>query len=246
MTGITGKKSCLIVIPVYNEEETLVEVAESVISVAAGFADILFVNDGSTDGSPRLLEDLHSESPFLLVHNRRENRGYGATLTEGFDVALQNGYEYVLTMDCDRQHNPDDIIKFKNADSSADIVSGSRYLEDSRDVGVAAPVDRVEINTRITRKLNRRYGWNLTDAFCGYKRYRTSALKEHGFTESGYAFPMEFWALARGRNLKISELAVNRIYVTDDRSFGIDLDKKKKRYKYYLRAWQIANSKYSV
>ena len=51
---------------------------------------------------------------------------------------------------------------------------------------------------------------------------------------------MEFWAYTKKNNLTLAEIAVDKIYITDDRSFGEDLDKKRKRYKYYLEAWRNA------
>lgn len=238
-------KKFLIIIPVFNEAETLYEVALRTIKHASTSADIYFINDGSTDSSPAILDRLASEFSEISVLHKHKNEGYGSSLISGFEIAAGKKYEFAVTMDCDEQHQPDDLKRFFEFDHTIDIVSGSRYHKDSSSSGIIPPVDRVEINRRITKKLNQVYHYELTDSFCGYKRYRTEKLKKGNFKEYGYAFPMEFWAYAHRYQLSISELAVDKIYITDDRSFGEDLDKKRKRYAYYLNAWKRAHYKYN-
>ena len=107
--------------------------------------------------------------------------------------------------------------------NGVDIVSGSRYLQqfagDSR-----PPADRQRINRQITDELNRRLGLDLTDAFCGFKAYRVSALRTLRLTETGYAMPIELWVQAVAAGLTIIELPVPLIYLDESRSFGGELD----------------------
>ncbi|MCB1177916.1 MAG: glycosyltransferase family 2 protein [Leptospiraceae bacterium] len=239
------KKEFLIIIPVYNEKEALRDVTISTIKESQDFADILFVNDGSTDGSAEVINQLQDDFPDLKAIHKIKNEGYGASLISGFKYGEYFGYNYLITMDCDNQHQPKDLRKFKNFDRNVDLVSGSRYLKESKAQGIKAPKDRVEINQRITCLLNSSYNWNLTDSFCGYKRYKTSSFKDANFTETGYASPLELWSYAYSKNLNIKEIPVDKIYVNEDRSFGIDLDKKRRRYKYYLKTWKESHKKYS-
>lgn len=225
--------SCVLAIPVYNEEKNLPEVVRQTIDHASLFSRILLINDGSSDNSGRVIDELCREHPALKAIHHKENRGYGYAMAEAFRSGSDAGAEFVITMDCDRQHRPEDLERFLAVSSTVDVVSGSRYLADSRREG-SAPEDRVEINTRITRKLNRLYGWHLTDSFCGFKRYKVKPLVGVRFEETGYAFPLEFWAFAAKRHLQIEEIPVSRIYTTDDRTFGEDLDRKRRRYRYYL------------
>lgn len=237
-------KKFLVIIPVYNEENAINEVARKTVTNCKDFADIVFINDGSSDNSTGILNNLKTIYPFLEVIHKSKNEGYGSSLITGFNLGIQKKYEFMITMDCDDQHQPEDLLRFYNFDSKIDVVSGSRYMPGSNSSGIPAPKDRVEINQRITLNLNDKYSMSLTDSFCGYKRYRTERIKNHDFSELGYAFPMEFWAYSCKKRLAIQEIPVNRIYVTDDRSFGEDLDKKRKRYKYYLKAWQKAHTRY--
>ena len=104
-----------------------------------------------------------------------------------------------------------------------DIVSGSRYLR--RFPGDSDPPEvRRRINQTITEELNRRLGLNLTDAFCGFKVYRVSALAKIELSETGYAMPLELWAQAARLGLRIVELPVPLIYLDEKRSFGGALD----------------------
>lgn len=236
-------KEFLVIIPVYNEKSTVYDVANRTLSVCSEFAEILFVNDGSTDGTDFELNKIKKEHPEVYVYHKERNSGYGSSLIYGFEFGIEKDYPFLITMDCDEQHQPKDLVRFANYNKKIDIVSGSRYAPKSKSIGIIPPEDRVEINRRITTAINKKYTWYITDAFCGYKRYTTSKLKDYTFTEYGYAFPMEFWAYAKKNNLSLSEIAVDKIYITDDRSFGEDLDKKRKRYKYYLEAWRNAERK---
>ena len=234
----------LIIIPVFNEAEIIEKVAEATQLHSSSFADILFINDGSTDGSAEILNLLPEKSERIHVVNKILNEGYGSSLITGFNYALKNSYDYCIIMDCDDQHQPTDLPRFYDIDKSIDLVSGSRYLPESKQMGITPPGDRVEINRRITYLINKYYKLNLTDSFCGFKRYKLSAFKNHTFSVKGYASPLELWSYVYHNHLSLTELAVDRIYITDDRSFGDDLDKKRKRYHYYLKIWNYSHKKY--
>jgi dolichol-phosphate mannosyltransferase len=145
---------------------------------------------------------------------------------------LAHGYEVLATIDCDGQHTPQRIPHFVAATADADIVSGSRYLE-RFDGDSLPPADRRRINQQVTAELNRRLGLNLTDAFCGFKAYRASALETLDIKEPGYAMPLELWVQAAHAKLKIIELPVPLIYLEEERSFGGSLDDARTRLEYY-------------
>ena len=145
--------------------------------------------------------------------------------TLAFRFALSGGYEVLVTIDCDGQHEPALIPHFIRTcmEREADIVSGSRYLRrfagDSR-----PPEERRRINATITRELNDRLGLQLTDAFCGFKAYRVPALAKFDITETGYAMPLELWVQAAVLGLTIVEMPVPLVYLEESRSFGGALD----------------------
>lgn len=226
----------LTALPVYNETKHVTPVLDEVVKHAA---DVLVVDDGSTDGTRELLAQRNDIS--VLVHE--ENQGYGAALRTAFEYAIMMRYDVIVTIDCDGQHEPQRIQQLVNQSRYADIVSGSRYL-DRQQSTENVPTDRRKINQQITAELNERLGLKLTDAFCGFKAYRTSALAELELTESGYAMPLELWVQAARRGLSISETSVPLIYLEEKRSFGGALDSSDTRLKYYRQVIDCAMKRF--
>lgn len=206
----------LTALPVYNEVTHVMEVLDQALRYSH---DVLVVDDGSTDGTSALLA---TRSDIRVLSHPR-NLGYGMALRSAFDYALREGYDVLVTIDCDGQHEPRLIPEFVEACQDADIVSGSRYLE--RFPGDSLPPeDRRRINLQITEELNRRLGLNLTDSFCGFKAYQVPILAKFDLTETGYAMPLELWVQAAALGLKIVELPVPLVYLEEERSFGGALD----------------------
>jgi glycosyltransferase involved in cell wall biosynthesis len=142
------------------------------------------------------------------------------------------GYDGLVTLDCDGQHEPQRIPRFIEAAKSVDIVSGSRYLK-QYEGDSQPPQQRLFINRRITAQLNERLGLKLTDAFCGFKAYRSEALRKLQITDTGYAMPLQLWVEAAAAGLSIMEIPVPLIYLDLDRSFGGSLDDAETRLRYY-------------
>ncbi|MDZ4659390.1 MAG: glycosyltransferase family 2 protein [Bythopirellula sp.] len=215
----------LTALPVFNEVGHVTEVLDEVVKYAA---DVLVVDDGSTDGTRELLSQRSDVK--VLLHDK--NLGYGGALKTAFDYALAHHYELVVTIDCDGQHEPQRICDLAAACRHFDIASGSRYLEAPASTE-QVPSDRLSINRTITNELNERLGLNLTDAFCGFKAYRTTALAKLKLSETGYAMPLELWVQAAWHALRIAEVSVPLIYLDEKRSFGGALDAADLRLKYY-------------
>ena len=217
----------LVAIPVFNEAQTLLTVIRHVQSYAR---DILVVDDGSTDATPELLR---AEKGISRIRHL-DNRGYGQSLIDAFRFATARDYDWLITMDCDEQHEPDRIPEFVRATErdDVDIISGSRYLRRLSGNSMP-PLDRRAINQRVTDLLNEALGLQITDAFCGFKAYRVSALERLDLTVPGYAMPLQFWVQAARRGLRIRELPVRLIYNDPNRYFGGSLDNPDTRLLYY-------------
>ena len=226
----------LTAIPVYNEERHLVDVLREVRRYAT---DILIIDDGSTDGTPRLLA---AESDIRVVTHVK-NSGYGAALISAFNYAIQHGFDVLVTTDCDGQHEPARIPVLVEAIHDVDIVSGSRYLRTFRE-NSEAPRERMEINGVITAEMNERFGLNLTDTFCGFKAYRVSALKKLRITEKSWGMPLQLWVQAVRLKLQIKEVGVPRIYLDPKRAFGGVLNDAGERLAYYRRVIDSATKDY--
>lgn len=215
----------LTALPVFNEVRHVDRVLNE---VRRHSRETLVIDDGSTDGTSEKLEarkDIH-----LIRHG--ENQGYGAALISAFQFAMDHNYSCVVTVDSDGQHEPKRIPRFVAACRGVDIVSGSRYLKKYENDS-APPAQRMFINQLVTAELNRRLGFQLTDAFCGFKAYRVDALRQLDLAEPGYAMPLELWVQAAYRNFRVIEAPVPLIYLDERRSFGGILDDAATRLEYY-------------
>jgi dolichol-phosphate mannosyltransferase len=224
----------LTAIPVYNEAAHVRAVLAEVRKYSP---DILVVDDGSTDGTSDLLD----AEPGVQRITHPANRGYGAAVATAFRYAVERGYDLLVTMDCDGQHEPARIPVLLEALDDCDIVSGSRYLRDFRQ-DTPAPTDRRFINATVTREINARYGLNLTDAFCGFKAYRADALAKLRITEAGWGMPLQLWVQAARLGLRVKEIGVPRLYLDPSRAFGGMLNDPDQRLAYYRQVLRAAES----
>ncbi|EMI18267.1 dolichyl-phosphate mannose synthase [Rhodopirellula maiorica SM1] len=222
---MTKRERWLVAIPVYNEVDTVSEILDQVGHYAS---DVLVVDDGSSDGTAEVLRGRTD----VNVVRHPENQGYGAALRSAFAYTIDHGFDGVVTLDCDGQHQPKRIPRFIEAAAAADIVSGSRYLK-QYEGDDEPPAERMFINRRITGELNHRLGFNLTDAFCGFKAYRTSGIRQLRITDNGYAMPLQLWVEAAAAGLRVIEIPVPLIYLDLSRSFGGSLDHAETRLNYY-------------
>jgi dolichol-phosphate mannosyltransferase len=223
----------LTAIPVFNEEAYLLPVLTEIRRHAPG--DVLVVDDGSSDRTPEILRTI--EGVRAIRHDA--NRGYGAALATAFAATIEGGYDGLVTLDCDGQHEPARIAEVAAPLAEYDVVSGSRYLK-VFDPTQHPPEARRKINVEVTRWLNECLHLGLTDAFCGFKAYRTSALRQLEVTDFGYAMPLEIWAQVAAKGLTVTEVAVPLIYLDESRAFGGALDDAEYRLKHYRKVFRDA------
>lgn len=224
----------LTALPVYNEEKYLDEVLPQVASYAQ---DVLVVDDGSTDRTPEIL----GRHKTIRTIRHPQNRGYGAGLVTAFEATIKGGYDALITIDCDGQHEPHMIPEMiqRLIDTGVDIVSGSRYLEVSESTP-PPPEDRRRINMTVLGWLGQELGLRMTDGFCGFKAYRARILSDFKIVDLGYAMPLEVWVQAVEHRMKIVEMAVPLIYLDETRSFGGSLDNSEFRLIHYRHVFDAA------
>ena len=215
----------LIALPAYNEKK---DIGYIISQIKKYNLDVLVVDDGSTDGTQRQLTEIDNIK--TIIH--KDNLGYGHTIIDAFKYGVSNGYDCIITMDCDGQHIPDEIPIFLAQIPNYDIVSGSRYLTPNR-LNQKIPPDRYAINIEITQILNRTTNLNLTDSFCGFKAYKANALKKMNLTENGYGMPLQLWIQAWKLGLVIKEIPVKLIYNDVSKRFKGGLDNPVIRLRYY-------------
>jgi dolichol-phosphate mannosyltransferase len=158
-----------VVIPLHNEESNLEPLRDRLVAVLGALglpAEILLVDDGSTDGGPALLRKFTAEDPRIRTLRLEERCGQSAALDAGFHAAR---YATVVTMDADLQNDPEDIPAVLAAMKDADVVCGVRV--NRHDTWVRKVSSRIANRTRdwIT-------GDHITDTGCSLKAYRTSFL----------------------------------------------------------------------
>jgi glycosyltransferase involved in cell wall biosynthesis len=190
-----------VVIPVYNEEENikpLYEQLKEVLDKLEYEYEIIFVNDGSTDGSEKILDELARKDPTVKVIHFRRNFGQTAAMSAGFRYATG---DVIVTMDGDLQNDPADIPKLlKKIEEGYDLVSGWR--KDRKD-----PYWTRVFPSKVANKLiSVVTGVNLHDYGCSLKAYRREVIKDlHLYGEQHRFIP----ALASEFGCKITEIPVN-------------------------------------
>lgn len=220
-----------ILLPVYNEAPTLERVVKKLSDFAE--ADVVVVDDGSTDATPSILERLKVAA--IIRHDK--NLGYGQTLMDAFRFVIDHGYGSCVTLDADEQHEPAFIPRFLEDLTRFDIVSGSRYLNPLLATDHPPP-ERLEVNEIITAKLKHLTGYNLTDSFCGFKGYRVDGLKKLRLTETNYGFPLQLWLQAAKVGLTVVECAVPLIYKDHTRNFNNRFNTRDERLNHYLEVME--------
>lgn len=220
----------LTALPVHNEAAHVVPVLAEVRRYSE---DVLVVDDGSVDQTPELL----SRELDVRTVTHETNLGYGAALRTAFEYALENDYDVLVTIDCDGQHQPKLIpelaaVVHAGAEPS-NLISGSRYLK-KFEGDSEPPAERRAVNMEITKWLNCQFGWNLTDAFCGFKAYHVPSLAKLKITELGYAMPLQVWVQIAALGWRIEEFPVPLLYLDEKRSFGGSLDDSRRRRAYYF------------
>ena len=221
----------LIAVPVYNEEQYVSQVMRAIREYAD---EVLVIDDGSTDDTPCLLA---KEDVSVIRH--RTNLGYGRSIRDAFRWSACYDYDWLITMDCDEQHEPASLPRFYEAIArdDADIISGSRYL-DPELAADAPPPDRRKINATITGWVNDQLGLCITDAFCGFKAYRVSTLKQQKLDVDGYAIPLQQWVQVAAAGLRVKEVPIRLIYNDPNRSFGGPLDDPDERLLHYRQVFE--------
>ncbi|MBU3702678.1 MAG: polyprenol monophosphomannose synthase [Acidimicrobiia bacterium] len=183
----------LIVLPTYNEAENIVEVLER-IAEATPAADVLVVDDGSPDGTADLAEAWGADNGGRVsVLRRGAKAGLGSAYRAGFAHGLANGYDALVEMDSDLQHDPAALPSLLSAvDAGADLAIGSRYVPGGHIPDW--PRHREWLSRGGNRYASIVLGLQVRDATAGFRCYAASMLDrldlEH-ITADGYGFQIE-------------------------------------------------------
>ncbi len=187
-----------VVIPVFNEEGALPELYQRVraqFTLLALRAELIFIDDGSTDSSRAIIKQFAAEDPDCRLIAFRRNCGKAAALQLGFQAARG---QYVLTMDADLQDDPAEIPRFLEALQRVDLVSGWKATRHD-------PLGKTLPSKIFNATVRRATGVKLHDMNCGFKGYRREVLQEVTLYGELHRF---IPALAAARGFTIEELIV--------------------------------------
>jgi dolichol-phosphate mannosyltransferase len=195
----------LVIIPTYNEKENAEKIIRKVLSLPYQF-DLLIIDDGSPDGTAQIVKGLQAEfTGRLHIEERQGKLGLGTAYIHGFKWALGKSYEYIFEMDADFSHNPDDLLRLREACvNGADVAIGSRYVKGVNVVNW--PMGRVLMSYFASMYVRIITRINIQDATAGFKCYRRKVLETIPMEKIkfvGYAFQIEmkFTAIKYGFNV---------------------------------------------
>jgi dolichol-phosphate mannosyltransferase len=226
----------LVVVPTYNEEENVRGIINAVLNVSDNLG-ILIVDDNSPDGTGDIAETLADGNDRIHVIHREKKMGLGSAYIAGFKWVLNNTQvKYILEMDADFSHNPEDILRFLNEIRNNDLVIGSRYLKGITVVNW--PLRRLILSYGANIYTKIITGLPLTDSTGGFKCFRREVLQEMPLDKirsDGYSFQIEMNYLCWKKGFRIKEIPV----VFTDRRVGVSKMSKKIVLEAVFLVWRL-------
>ena len=220
------KSDSIVLIPTYNEKENISKIIEAVMGLEHQF-DILVIDDNSPDGTAAIVEDIMTREPRVHILKRAGKQGLGTAYIAGFKWAIEHKYDYIIEMDADFSHNPNDLIPLRAAcaEEGADVSIGSRYITGVNVVNW--PMGRVLMSYYASAYVRLVTGMNVRDTTAGFVCYRRKVLETFDLDKiqfKGYAFQIEMKFTAHKYGFKIKEVPiifVNRVLGTSKMNSGI-------------------------
>ncbi len=200
----------LVILPTYNEAETLPKVLSKIS--AYDWLDTLIVDDNSSDGTAKVVEDLQGNQGRFHIIRRPMKLGLGSAYVTGFKWGLERGYDYFFEMDADLSHNPNALPWFikEMENGGYDLMIGSRYTNGTISV-VGWDFRRLLLSKFGNLYASKILGLKLTDLTSGFRCYMRQALKAIDLDRiysNGYAFQIEMAYLVTRASFKVGEMPI--------------------------------------
>lgn len=201
----------LVIIPTYNEIENISNIIDAVMKLPDEF-EVLIIDDASPDGTQDAVRAKMSQYPGRVhMETRKGKLGLGTAYIHGFRWALQKDYQYVIEMDADFSHNPEDLPKLYHEckDRGADMSIGSRYITGVNVVNW--PMGRVLMSYFASMYVRIVTGMPLRDATAGFVCYSRTVLETLNLDKiqfKGYAFQIEMKYKVYNKKFKIVEVPI--------------------------------------
>ena len=207
----------LVIIPTFNEIENIQRMLDTVMSLEPEF-NVLVVDDGSPDGTAKVVKENQKKHDRIHLLERLGKLGLGTAYIAGFHWALERGYDLIYEMDCDFSHNPNDLVRLREACmNGAGVAVGSRYTRGGKVSNW--PVGRILMSYFASVYVNTILWLGVRDSTAGFKCYRREVLERIDLSRIqfiGYAFQIEMKYNARQLGFSIEEVPITFI----DRELG--------------------------
>jgi dolichol-phosphate mannosyltransferase len=212
----------LIVLPTYNERESLARVVGGIGAVRRRTpfpGDVVIVDDNSPDGTGRLADDLAQRLEWVHVIHRPGKGGLASAYLTGFRWALDRAYTHILEMDSDLSHPPAAISGLLHAANDADLVIGSRYVPGGVVSGWSASRRAISRGGSVYARML--LGLKMRDTTAGFKCFRRRVLEAIDLdtvTSTGYAFQIELNFRAQRLGARVREVPITFVDRADGKS----------------------------
>ena len=207
----------LVVIPTYNEAQSLASTVEGLLAEIAGIA-VLVVDDNSQDGTAAIADLLAINNSRVSVLHRPTKQGLGPAYIDGFRHAFANSYEVVVEMDADGSHQASDLQKILLATTDADLVIGSRWIPGGSVQNW--PITRVLLSKFGNLYARLMLGTSIFDMTSGFRAYQSSFLQKliaAPVSSQGYSFQVEL-AYRAAKTGVVKEVPITFVERTEGRS----------------------------
>ncbi len=207
----------LVIVPTYNERDNVTRIVPLVLDQDPRI-DVLIVDDGSPDGTGKVVEGMAADNKRIHLLERASKMGLGTAYLAGFKWAIERHYDVAFEMDADFSHDPRHIPQFLRAIDDADIVLGSRY-QDGRVTVVNWPIGRLVMSylaNIYARAVTRLPVFDATGGFKAFRRKVLETIDLNAVHSNGYAFQIEMSYRGWKRGFKIKEIPI----VFHDRTLG--------------------------
>lgn len=220
----------LVIIPTYNEKENIEAITSAVLGVTSEETHVLVVDDNSPDGTGEIVRELMRNQPRLQLLARAGKQGLGRAYIAAFHWGLEKGYDFLVEMDADFSHRPEDLVRILDAIPRTDFVVGSRYVAGG-----------TTVNWGLLRKIISRGGslyarWILgfplrdwTGGFNAWTRRVLETIDLDSIRSEGYSFQIELKYRSLTKGFKGTEVPI----VFEDRRVG----KSKMSFKIVIEAF---------
>jgi dolichol-phosphate mannosyltransferase len=200
-------RDALVCLPTYNERENLEAMLRALVPLGVG---VLVIDDNSPDGTGEIADRLAEELPGVSVLHRTKKEGLGPAYIAGFREALKTDAEYILEMDCDFSHDPNDVLRLIAAcEDGADVALGSRYVDGGGTVNWGRGRRVVSAGGSLyARALLSVAIRDLTGGFKCFRRHVLETIDLDHVHSKGYAFQIEVTYRAMRAGFEVVEVPI--------------------------------------